>query len=50
MINIMYLIFLAIEANGCGDYVYINIDGNGNIENFNCMKTEIKFYFDNLEE
>lgn len=42
--------FLAIEGNGWGDYVYINIDGNGNIENFNCMKTEIKSYFDNLEE
>ena len=42
--------FLAIEGNGLGDYVYININGNGNIENFNCMKTEIKSYFDNLEE
>ena len=42
--------FLAIEDNGYGDYVYINIDGNGNIENFNYMETEIKSYFDNLEE
>ena len=25
--------FLAIEDSGYGDYVYINIDGNGNISN-----------------
>ena len=42
--------FLSIGDCGYGDYVYIDIDGNGNIENFNCMKEEIESYFDNLEE
>lgn len=41
--------FLAIEDNGYGDYVCINIDGDGNIENFAKMKEEIEEYFNNLE-
>ena len=42
--------FLAIEDRGYGDYVYININGDGSIENFNEMKDEIEYYFDNLKE
>lgn len=37
--------FLAIEDSGYGDYVYINIDGEGNIEHFDEMKGEIEDYF-----
>ena len=36
--------FMAIEDNGDGDYVYINIDGEGNIEHFDIMKERIQDY------
>lgn len=41
--------FLAIEDDGYGDYVYINIDGDGRIEHFDEMITRIENYFDNIE-
>jgi len=37
--------FLALEDSGYGDYVYIDIDGQGNIKNFDKMKSEIQEYF-----
>ncbi len=42
--------FLALEDSGYGDYVYINIDGDGNIEHFERMKSDIKDYFKELQE
>ena len=42
--------FLSIEDEGYGDYVYLNIDGEGNIEHFDTMKSKIKNYFENLDE
>lgn len=37
--------FLEIGDHGYGDYVYLNIDGNGKIENFEEMKSKIEEYF-----
>jgi len=42
--------FLAIEDNGYGDYVYINIDGDGKIEHFDVMKREIENYFADIDK
>ena len=42
--------FLALEDNGYGDYVIINIDGNGKIEHFDKMKSRIDKYFKDLED
>ena len=41
--------FLALEDSGYGDYVIINIDGNGKIEHFDRMKNRIDGYFEDLE-
>ena len=40
--------FLSLEDNGYGDYVYININGNGSIENTPVMKHRISKYFENI--
>lgn len=40
--------FLAIEDFGYGDYVCININGDGYIEHFDTMKSKIKDYFNNV--
>ena len=37
--------FLSIEDSGYGDYVNININGDGTIQNFDAMKCEIENYF-----
>jgi len=42
--------FLALEDNGYGDYVIINIDGNGKIEHFDKMKSRIDKYFKDLKD
>lgn len=42
--------FLAIEDSGYGDYVCINIDGDGNIENFDKMKRRIEEFFEEHNE
>lgn len=42
--------FLAIEDDGWGDYVYLNIDNQGNIEHFDIMKEKIEEYFDELND
>ena len=42
--------FLSLEDDGYGDYVYININGDGTIKHFNKMKDKIEYYFNNLEE
>ncbi len=42
--------FLALEDSGYGDYVCINIDGTGHINNFDLMKDRISEYFDELNE
>jgi hypothetical protein len=36
---------MSLEDEGFGDYVYLNIDGEGNIEHFELMKERIKDYF-----
>ena len=41
--------FLALEDSGYGDYVIINIDGEGNIEHFNTMSQRIVEYFEDIE-
>ena len=41
--------FLSLEDDGYGDYVYIDIDGDGKIEHFDQMKEDIRYYFDNIE-
>ena len=41
--------FLALEDSGYGDYVIINIDGDGKIEHFDRMIARIEDYFDNIE-
>ena len=41
--------FLALEDSGYGDYVIINIDGNGEIEHFDRMIARIKDYFNDIE-
>jgi hypothetical protein len=38
--------FLNLEAKGYGDYVYLNINGDGTIEHFERMKKLIKEYFE----
>ena len=40
--------FLSIEDSGYGDYVNININGDGSIQHFDVMKCEIKEYFNDL--
>ena len=40
--------FLSIEDSGYGDYVNININGDGSIQHFDIMKCEIKEYFNDL--
>lgn len=42
--------FLSIEDTGYGDYVYLNINGAGYIEHFEEMKSEIKRYFEDLND
>jgi hypothetical protein len=42
--------FLALEDEGYGDYVYINILGDGSIENFSLMKSRIEDYFDDIND
>lgn len=41
--------FLAIEDSGYGDYVAININGDGSIQHFAEMQSEIKRYFSEHE-
>lgn len=41
--------FLAIGDDGYGDYVYIDINGDGTIKDFNKMKSEIESYFSNID-
>lgn len=40
--------FLSIEDSGYGDYVNININGDGTIQHFDAMKCEIEHYFNDL--
>lgn len=40
--------FLSIEDEGYGDYILINIDGDGEIEHFDRMIAQIEDYFDNV--
>jgi hypothetical protein len=40
--------FLSLEDEGYGDYVYLNINGDGTIEHFERMKKLIKEYFENV--
>lgn len=40
--------FLSIEDSGYGDYVNININGDGTIQHFDVMKCEIERYFNDL--
>lgn len=40
--------FLSIEDSGYGDYVNININGDGSIQHFDVMKCEIEHYFNDL--
>jgi len=42
--------FLALEDDGFGDYVYLNIDNQGNIEHFDIMKKRIEKYFNELDD
>ena len=42
--------FLALEDSGYGDYVLLNIDNHGNIENADIMRNGIREYFDNISE
>lgn len=41
--------FLALEDSGYGDYVYLNIDNEGNIEHANIMRNNIIYYFEEIE-
>lgn len=41
--------FLALEDSGYGDYVYLNIDNEGNIEHADRMRAWIKDYFEEIE-
>ena len=36
----------SLEDDGYGDYVYIDVDSEGNIHNFDLMKKEIQRFFD----
>lgn len=40
--------FLSIEDEGYGDYVHINIDGEGKIEHFDKVRDKINSYFNSL--
>jgi len=40
--------FLSLEDEGYGDYVYLNINGEGTIEHFERMKKLIEEYFENV--
>ncbi len=40
--------FLALEDSGYGDYVYLNIDNEGNIEHADRMRARIKDYFEEI--
>jgi hypothetical protein len=40
--------FLSLEDEGYGDYVYLNINGDGTIEHFGRMKELIEEYFENI--
>ena len=40
--------FLSLEDEGYGDYVYLNINGEGIIEHFERMKKLIEEYFENV--
>lgn len=40
--------FLALEDSGYGDYVYLNIDNDGNIEHAHKMRAWIKDYFEEI--
>lgn len=40
--------FLSLEDEGYGDYVYLNINGDGTIEHFERMKKLIEEYFENV--
>lgn len=40
--------FLSLEDEGYGDYVYLNINGDGTIEHFERMKEYIEEYFENV--
>ena len=42
-------VFLSLEDEGYGDYVYLNINGDGTIEHFERMKKLIKEYFENVD-
>lgn len=42
--------FLALEDEGYGDYVYLNIDGNGNIEHADWMRDRIANYFNDMNK
>ena len=42
--------FLSIEDDGWGDYIIININGDGTIENFDIMEERIKTYFNEVED
>lgn len=37
--------FLSLEGDGFGDYVYLNINGDGSIEHFDIMRQRITNYF-----
>ena len=40
--------FLSLEDEGYGDYVYLNINGDGTIEHFEKMKKLIEEYFEKV--
>ena len=42
--------FLSLEDDGYGDYVYIDVDSEGNIHNFDLMKKEIQRFFDDVAD
>lgn len=42
--------FLSLEDEGYGDYIYININGDGSIDNAPLMKHLIDKYFKNMQK
>ena len=42
--------FLSLEDKGYGDYVCLNINGDGTIEHFEKMKKLIEEYFENVND
>ena len=42
--------FISLEDEGYGDYVYLNIDGDGNIEHADWMRDRIATYFNNMNK